>query len=223
MSHKPASHRPLPTGSLPACLRPAKKKSNTKDAAYRNVAGLSEASKEARIKELEQMLEEAGASGLPRAQKEELKELLKDRYKQQLWMAHTSAKRDTGKALAVSHVNMSWMLPNAMMNDLSRKTTPEVLKEATDLNKLSLALDVELSFEEHLPDIQQSLKSVLMLMASQGDFPRPKSDAKEDTAEAAKQDKRWLRIRNAVLGFTYQHPISGREKDVLDEVIATFL
>ena len=170
----------------------------------------------ARIGELERVLAEEGPDRMTSAQLQELKEGLKQQYRQKLSRVHTDATIDRGRTLAFQFLQLNWNFPEAVLDRLAKQVPAATLKEVTCPSKLVLEIDAELSFEGLLPAIQSSLKDILLILGAKG--PRyVGDDAAKKKAQVDKDERRWEQVQQAVIGFTYQHPISGRDVQVSDE------
>ena len=170
----------------------------------------------ARIAELERVLAEEGPDRMTNAQLQELKASLKQQYRQKLSRVHTDATIDRGRTLAFQFLQLNWNFPEAVLDRLSKQVPAATLKEVTCPSKLVLEIDAELSFEGLLPAIQSSLKDILLILGAKG--PRYEGDdAAKKKAQVDRDERRWEQVQQAVIGFTYQHPISGRDVQVLDE------
>ena len=175
-------------------------------------AATEEAGKKERIEELNGMLERSGALAPPLMQ--EMKQLLKEEYKKHLWTAHTRAVRDAGRGFAMSHVSLCWDLSLAAMKKLKEKVSTQELKDIEQ--NLEVSLDVEVPFEEQLEKLCCHLKPVLMLLTQTRK--RDAGGANPDKQkEVEQEERRWLQVKEALQGFSYEHPRSGRRKTVTDE------
>jgi hypothetical protein len=175
-------------------------------------AATEEAGKKERLEELNGMLERSGALAPPLMQ--ELKQLLKEEYKKHLWTAHTNAVRDAGRGVAMSHVSLCWVLSLVAMKKLKEKVSTQELKDIEQ--NLEVSLDVEVRFEAQLAKLCFHLKPVLMLLTQ-----TRKRDAvganPDKQKEVEQEERRWLQVKEALQGFSYEHPRSGRRKTVTDE------
>jgi len=154
--------------------------------------------------------------------REELRQRLKAQYKQQLGDAHAVATRVRGRGLAMSQIVITWVIPPPIKTALANKASPQALAHELGLDKLTQVVSVELSFEQLLQEARQVLRGLLLLLASPVKAsslasPASSSSSKSGRGGGEDDDRRWGRAQEALDGFVYQHPRSGRSKTVTNE------